>query len=80
MDGLCQRPGNERWFFIWCDAWIRVTAVGDRRGVSMVSRAAKGGKTFSGMTTNGQRRPSSNFPNVEPLGNALRSAPVSIRR
>ena len=46
----------------------------------MVSRAAKGGKTFSGMTTKDQRRPSSNFQNVEPLGNALRSAPVIIRR
>ena len=34
----------------------------------MVSRAAKGGKTFSGMTTNDQRRPTINFPNVNPLG------------
>ena len=76
MAGLCQRPGNER----GSSSGETRGSEWDRRGVSMVSRAAKGGKTFSGMTTNGQRRPSSNFPNVEPLGNALRSAPVIIRR
>ena len=63
MAGLCQRPGNER----GSSSGETRGSEWDRRGVSIVSRAAKGGKTFSGMTTNDQRRTSSNFPIVEPF-------------
>ena len=55
------------------------TAIGFSRGVPTVSRAAKGGQTFSGMMTKDQRRASINFRRFELLGNAVGSPPKIIR-
>ena len=49
--GLCQRPVNSRCFDIGENAGLTNTAIGFCRGVPTVSRAAKGGETFSGMMT-----------------------------
>ena len=66
---------NSRCFDIGENPGLTNTAIGFCRGVPTLSRAAKGGETFSGMMTKAQRRASINFPRVELLGNALGSAP-----
>ena len=66
---------NSRCFDIGENPGLSNIAIGFCRGVPTVSRAAKGGETFSGMMTKDQRRASINFPRVELLGNALGSAP-----